>query len=206
MLIILSKLLIAQTISEDRVVDKQLFGEENILNLKTNLLQPISNIGVEIPVAERWTVGLDYYFPWYLSSNNSYCYELLAGYINTKYWFNQHHYKNRQAIGAFIGIGHYDFQFQEYNGHQGRYFNLGCDYTYVLPSPKCGIRIELNVGFGYLWRRSISYNVTSDKQHLIGNGQYRNKHYFGPTKAEVSIVIPIKRSFFRAFKKKSKEV
>ena len=53
-----------------------------ILAARTNLLVPALNVGVEVPVGYSWSVGADYYFPWWLARSNRYCAEMLGWFVD----------------------------------------------------------------------------------------------------------------------------
>lgn len=180
----------------DRYIYKSNFVRDNsvkeIFNIRTNLLLPFSNVGIEMPIASSWTVGLDYYFPWYLSKNNSRCYQFIAGLVNTKYWLKPLVPTGTHALGVYSGGGYYDFQTRRQKGDQGEFITLGADYTFVFPISRDGIRLEFNLGIGYVWTKYRPYNVIDGGQYLCKRPEKR-KNYFGPSKAGIILVIPILR-------------
>ena len=40
---------------------------------RTNLLVPALNVGLEFPIKDHWSIGVDYYYPWAVSSLFSPC-------------------------------------------------------------------------------------------------------------------------------------
>ena len=172
---------------------------KTILAARTNLLAPGLNFGVEIPIGNHWSVGLDYYYPWAVSAQNKWCAEMLGWFIDGKYWFTG---ENNQwtptsklkghAVGVYGGVGYYDFQ-KRTNGIQGEYLDLGVDYTYAMPVANDKLRIAFNLGIGYIYTLYRPYYPSSDFEDLIKEPgvKHRSTAFFGPTKASVSLVYPI---------------
>ena len=172
---------------------------QTILAARSNLLIPGMNVGLEIPIGSHWSIGLDYFYPWFVSDENLWCGEMLGWFIDAKYWFPG---KNStwaptsklkgHAVGVYAGIGYYDYQ-KRTNGAQGEYLDLGIDYTYALPIANDQLRLEFNVGLGYIYTLYRPYYPSSDYEDLIKEPgiKYRSTNFIGPTRASVSLVYPI---------------
>ena len=172
---------------------------KTIFAARTNLLVPGLNFGLEFPIKENWSVGLDYYFPWLLSGKNKWCGEMLAWFANAKYWFTND--KTRwlpdsrlkgHAIGVYAGAGYYDFQ-SKIKGAQGEFIDFGVDYTYGLPVANDKLRLEFNLGIGFIKTWYRPYTPSSDYEDLIKEPgvKYRTTNFVCPTMAGVSLVWPI---------------
>lgn len=168
-----------------------------ILAARTNLLVPALNVGVEVPVGYSWSVGADYYFPWWLARSNRYCAETLGWFVDTKYWFGKDRGEEDKltghALGAYAGFGYYDYQWEK-SGNQGEYIDIGVDYTYAIPLAKDRLRMEFNIGLGWIHTVARHYTPTDDYTDLIKDPGIRHRKYnfFGPTRASVSLVVPIR--------------
>ena len=168
-----------------------------ILAARTNLLVPALNVGVEVPVGYSWSVGADYYFPWWLAQSNRYCAEMLGWFVDTKYWFGKDRDEEDKltghALGAYAGFGYYDYQWEK-SGNQGEYIDIGVDYTYAIPLAKDRLRMEFNIGLGWIHTVARHYTPTDDYTDLIKDPGIRHRKYnfFGPTRASVSLVVPIR--------------
>lgn len=168
-----------------------------ILAARTNLLVPALNVGVEVPVGYSWSVGADYYFPWWLARSNRYCAEMLGWFVDTKYWFGKDRDEEDKltghALGAYAGFGYYDYQWEK-SGNQGEYIDIGVDYTYAIPLAKDRLRMEFNIGLGWIHTVARHYTPTDDYTDLIKDPGIRHRKYnfFGPTRASVSLVVPIR--------------
>lgn len=76
-----------------------------VVALRSNLLVPALNFGVEVPIGTHWSVGADYYFPWvWPKRDNKNCFELLAWGIEGRYWFG----RERTVFDRLQGHSLYD--------------------------------------------------------------------------------------------------
>ena len=169
---------------------------------RTNLLVPALNVGLEFPIKDNWSLGIDYYYPWAVSDQNKWCGEMLGLFVDAKYWFPGQKYQwtradrlQGHAIGIYGGAGYYDYQ-NIRHGYQGEYIDTGVDYTFGLPvGPKGNkwMRIEFNVGVGWIRTWARHYAPSDDYTQLIKDQGVKNLvfDYFVPTRASVSFLLPI---------------
>ena len=70
---------------------------------------------------------------------------------------------------------------------------MGIDYTYALPIAEDKLRLEFNVGLGFIYTLYRPYYPSSDYDDLIKEPgiKYRSTNFIGPTRASVSLVYPI---------------
>lgn len=167
---------------------------DEILYLRTNFLSPLTNFGVEYCINDTWSIGADYYFPWaFRNPNHKNCVQLLGGQIEGRYWIGDRYYHNRlegQSIGVYLSGGYYDFG-RNYTGNQGEFVSAGVDYLYSLPICNDKLHLEFTIGIGYLYSYVKPYEVLEDGGLAYKLGYTKNFHWFGPTKAGVSLVVPI---------------
>ena len=119
-----------------------------------------------------------------------------------RFWFNSWERESRdKMIGWFVGVygmsAKYDFQFDTKLNYQGEYYSVGISAGYIhklknLSGRPTNARLEFSLAAGYLQTDFRHYLPTDDYTLLI-----RDKYnvgrvsYFGPTKAKISIVVPI---------------
>ncbi|MBQ6954177.1 MAG: DUF3575 domain-containing protein, partial [Bacteroidales bacterium] len=175
-----------------------------LFSLRTNLLLPALNVGIEVPLGSHWSVGADWYYPWLWRPKHAqgvdysgWCVEALGLNLEGRYWFRSHKVNGQRtaptghSVGLYAMAGYYDFE-RNYKGLQGEYATVGVDYLYAIPVFKKKLRLELSLGVGYFYSLARNYEVYSQ-----GGKGYKVKdmaksiQYFGPTKATVSLVIPI---------------
>ena len=167
-----------------------------VVALRSNLLVPALNVGVEVPIGTHWSVGADYYYPWiWPKSDNKDCFEFLGWGVEARYWFG----KNRtvmdrlqgHSLGLYGYMGYYDFE-RNYQGYQGEFVNIGLDYTYAMAvGKKRAVHFEFSLGVGYIYSQARKYTVIEPGSPLISDKRTKKIGFFGPTKANISLVVPI---------------
>lgn len=170
--------------------------KDEIFYLRTNLLAPFSNIGAEVCLNDNWSLGADYYFPWVpRNPNNVNCFQLLGWSLEGRYWFGRYRTWMDRLEGHSVGVnvagGYYDFE-KDYAGNQGEFAQIGFDYLYSLPVCKDRLHLEFSIGLGYIYSYMKPYDVFEDGGKAYKTGYTKNFHWVGPTKATVSLVVPIK--------------
>lgn len=121
---------------------------------------------------------------------------MYGGELFCRYWFGAaadekpltgHH------LGAYLQALTYDFEFGG-TAHMGGkpggtlfdrpHIGVGVEYGYSLPIAK-RFNIDFSLGIGYLGGRVYEFIPTGDEYKWIAT---KDKHWFGPTKLEVSLV------------------
>ncbi len=191
------------TEAEAEITDSVLPMEDNSgartcpFALKTNLLFDIlaaPNVEVEVPIGKRWSVMGEWWFPWWVSKDDDWCYQLLYGGVEGRYWLGNRSRRDVMTghfLGVFAGGGKYDFEWDD-AGYQGEfYIAAGISYGYAHKIAK-HLRLEYNIGIGFLQTEYRHYHGEEDNKYLVwqSNGRYT---WLGPTKAKVSLVwmLPI---------------
>ncbi len=163
--------------------------------IRSNLLLPLLNFGIEVPIGTKWSVGADYYFPWQKrDKSNKNCTQVLMWNLEGRYWFGKDRTKDYLLEGHSIGLntmfGLYDLE-KDYTGHQGEFVNFSVDYTYGMPIFKDKLHLEFTIGLGYLFSKAEKYNVLEEGGKGYKKSYKENIHWVGPNKLGVSIVVPI---------------
>lgn len=180
-----------------------------VVALRSNLLCPLMNIGVEVPLSNRFSLGADWYYPWAMRSwmngvfpAQKYCLQGLAASIEARWWFGAKHsvstgdprYRLRgHSIGVVATGGYYDGEY-DWKGEQGEFIALGVDYMYALPLGKGGVHFEFDLGAGFALNSYRRYNVRYEGGHLIGDGPRATRYSPVPLRARISLVIPITKN------------
>lgn len=142
--------------------------------LRSNLLLPLMNIGVEVPLCNRWSLEADWYSPWclrtWMNSLGDYyrnCFQVQGAYVCGRVWLGRRHanaggderYRLRgHSVGVGVGAVHYDVG-TDYRGRQGDAIALGADYKYALPLGRGRIHLEFTAGVCVYWERCRDYAV-----------------------------------------------
>ena len=162
-----------------------------VIALKNNILYDLAlapTVEVELPVGQRWSLNMEYKCPWWSNNKRGFCYQLLSGGAEVRYWLGNR--KNRERLtGHFLGIyvegGVYDFQFDEDKGYRGNYYAAsGLTYGYSHRLAR-HLALEFSLGIGYLETEYRKYTTYESDLIWTSSGRY---HFIGPTKAKVSLV------------------
>ena len=176
-----------------------------VVAVRSNLFLPAMNVGVEVPLSNRLSVGADWYYPWAWRPwmNRFYpaqarCWQALGGTVEGRVWLGKAHreddafrkYRLRgHSVGVLVGAGYYDVQ-PAWRGRQGELFIAGIDYMYALPLGRGGVHLEFDVAVGYVntgWR---GYEVHEEGGRLIGNWEDGSWQGLVPLRAGINVVVP----------------
>ena len=159
--------------------------------LKTSALYDVAavpNIGVELYVGKGWSVNANWMYAWWSNRSKNRFWRIYGGDVEVRRWFGEQ--ASRKPLqGHHVGIygqgATYDFEFggRGYLGDKWA-FGGGLSYGYSMPVGK-RLNVDFTLGLGYLG--------SEYKEYLPIEGHYvwqvtKRLHWWGPTKAEVSLV------------------
>ncbi len=167
--------------------------------LKTNMLYDalaVPNIGVEFYLGGNWSISGNWMYGWWKNDNRHRYWRIYGGDIAVRKWFGKKA-GEKPLTGHHVGIyGQaftYDFEWGG-KGYMGgepggtiwdrTNFAAGVEYGYSLPIAK-RMNIDFTIGIGY-WGGKY-YEYTPLDGHYVWLAT-KNRHWFGPTKAEISLV------------------
>ena len=188
-----------------RMPAREITGRRMILAAKTNLLYDavtMLNAEIEVPFLYRFSLLWEDVFPWW-ETGNKYCLQHWEMGPELRVWLRSWRADSMNKMtGWFVGgygmSSRYDFQFDTKIDYQGEYWSAGLCAGYVMPIRKgwlhdaLNARLEFELAAGYLQTAYRHYLPTDSYDMLI-----RDKYnagvatYIGPTKAKVSLVVPI---------------
>jgi hypothetical protein len=168
---------------------------QQVVAVRTNLLSPLTNIGVEVCLNDRWSLEADYYFPWVArNEDHQDAVQMLAWGVTGRCWLGKNRTYTSRLLGHSVGlgtyIGYYDLE-RNYTGHQGEFASVCLDYMYAMPVFNNRMHLEFTVGLGYLYSYARPYDVFESGGKAFREGYTKNIHWAGPLKAGVSLVVPI---------------
>lgn len=169
------------------------------MSVKTNMLYDallVPNIGLEFYLGKNWSVAGNWMYGWWNTNNKHRYWRTYGGDIAIRKWFGKkadekpltgHH------LGVYGQLFTYDFEWGG-KGHMGGQpggtlwdemnYAAGVEYGYSLPIAY-RLNLDFTIGVGY-WGGKY-YKYTPMDGHYVWQ-ETRNRHWFGPTKAEVSLV------------------
>ena len=177
-------------------------GSQPLLALKTNLLADVAtfvNVGVEVPLGQRYSLAGEFYFPWWSNSSKDLTIQMLGGTLEGRYWLGERRGKSPLTgfyAGIYGGAGYYDFQLgslTDGDGVQGDFYVMGgisAGYAHQIGKH---LRMEYSLGVGYLRSDYSKYSPVQDTKY----GDIKVIHYpwekkkfsgFLPSKLAVSLV------------------
>ena len=177
------------------------------MSLKTNMLYDVllvPNIGAEFYAGRGWTVGGSWAYAWWSREKNDFFWRLYGGELYVRKYFGRraaekpltgHH------LGVYGEIFTYDFELggRGYIGGKpgGNLWNkmnyaVGVEYGYSLPITR-RLNLDFTLGIGY-WGGEYKIYDPEDGHYVWK--ETRQRHWFGPTKAEVSLVWLLGRGNF----------
>lgn len=161
------------------------------MSLKTNMLYDllaVPNIGIEFYLGKNWSIAANWMYAWWKTDKHHRYWRTYGGDIAVRKWFGRkagektlsgHH------LGLYGQMLTYDFEWEGkgYLGDRWSYAG-GVEYGYSLPVAR-RLNIDFTLGVGYLGGEYKKY-VPRDG-HYVWKAT-KDRHWFGPTKAEVSLV------------------
>lgn len=189
-------------ISEPLIDNTSLYEEKEsrsfYMTIKTNLLEDVlitPNIGAEFHITNNWTLGANWTYAWWRRKTSHKYWRIYGGALYLKKYFGRlakekplqgHH------LGVYINGYTYDFMLDETGimsgtptGSHLHNFNYGggIEYGYSLPVAK-RLNLDFSIGFGYFGGKYRKYEHI-DNCYVWQATNHR--HWFGPTKAEISL-------------------
>lgn len=166
---------------------------------KTNMLFDaalVPNLGAEFYLGKNISLYCEWMYAWWDNNPHHRYWRIYGGDLGLRWWFGRkanekpltgHH------LGIYGGILTFDFEIGDTGYLGGKpggtlwdrwLLNTGIEYGYSLPIAK-RLNIDFSIGLGYMGGNYIKY-------YPFDNDYYFDKEYkmqyFGPTKAEISLV------------------
>lgn len=169
--------------------------------VRSNLLLPGLNLGVETAVGRHGSLGFDYLYPWFWPSpENKSCFELLACRWECRYWWNNRwripgsrgfEQLSGHSLGLAVSAACFDFE-RSFRGEQGEAVAFELGWKYACPLMSGRIHLECSLSIGVLLSESVPYRVFESGGKLIRiPGVCCDISYFGPMGAGVSLSVPV---------------
>ncbi len=167
--------------------------------VKTNMLEDlflVPNIGMEFYLGGQWSVGANWKYAWWNIDSKAYFWRIYGGDVYVRRYFGSKA-KEKPLLGHHIGIYAqavtYDFELggkgimggvPSGNMFDKLNYGVGVEYGYSLPIAK-RLNMDFSIGFGYLGGQYQEYKPVDDCYVWQAT---KHRHYWGPTKAEISLV------------------
>lgn len=196
---VLALLVICHVSARGSETSEQNIRKPFLMSVHTNMLYDaltVPNIGAEFYIGDNLSVNSQWMYAWWSQKKRNRFFRIYGGDLSLNYWFgNEARKKPLGGHHAGIYIGMFTFCFE--NGHTGYLggmsggniwnrcmLNVGVQYGYSLPISR-RLNLDFTIGVGYIGGKVVKY--------LPENGHYyweatTRRRWFGPTKAEISLV------------------
>lgn len=182
---------IMEYVEKDTVVEEVKKCKPFYMAVKSNMLYDailIPNIGVEFYLGKNFSVAANWMYAWWKCDHKHNYWRTYGGDIEGRWWFGSKAHEKPLTghhLGIYAQMLTYDFELggKGYLGPKWSYGG-GISYGYSLPVAE-RINIDFGIGIGYLGGKYKEYEPQDD--HYVWQATKR-RHWFGPTKAEVTFV------------------
>jgi hypothetical protein len=168
------------------------FISAQTIGLKSNLLYDVTttmNLGLEAGLGKKWTLELPVnYNPWSFPNDRKIKHWLIQPEL--RYWlcekFNGHFFGLHSHVAGFnvAGIKRTGFENSRYEGYA---YGAGVSYGYQwILNKRWSIEATFGLGYAFLDYGKYQCGTCEPKIKDV------EKHYFGPTKAGVSLIYILK--------------
>lgn len=177
------------------------------LAVKTNMLYDallVPNIGVEVYLGKDWSVAANWMYAWWKTDRRHWYWRTYGGDLSVRKWLGKAA-KAKPLTGHHLGVYGQIFTYDFETGGKGYIggkpggtlwdkmnYSAGVEYGYSLPVPY-RLNIDFSIAVGY-WGGTYYEYKPVDNCYVWQSTKER--HWFGPTKAEVSLVWLIGRGNF----------
>lgn len=168
-------------------------GKAQGLALKTNMLYDavlIPNIGVEVGLGRKWTASADWFYTWFSSDNRHRYWQGYGGYVTLRRYISKNAAESSVAFprGHHLGVYAlgmtYDVEWGG-RGYQAAKFGFGAgvEYGYSKRIAK-NLHLDFSLGLGFQDGEYKEYEPRDDCYVWLST---HKRHWWGPTKAEVTL-------------------
>lgn len=193
------RVIVRDTVYLERIVYQCQERKPLYMAVKTDMLQDAlltPNIGLEFYLGKMWSIGADWHYAWWRNDRRHRYWRNYGADLYVRRWWGRraedkpltgHH------IGAYGQVFTYDIEWggRGYMGGKpgGDIFDranyaFGLEYGYSLPIAR-HFNIDFTLGVGYWGGKHLEY-VPKDGCYVWEKTKQR--HYFGPTRLEISLV------------------
>ena len=167
--------------------------------LKTNLLYDaalVPNVGAEFYIGKNWSVGANWMYAWWKNDASAWYWRIYGGDVYLRKWFGKKA-EEKPLTGHHIGVYAQTLTYDFCTGGRGYMggepggnifdragFAGGIEYGYSHPISR-KLNLDFTIGVGYLGGKYHEY-LPEDNCYVWQ--VTKNRKWFGPTKAEVSLV------------------
>ena len=179
-----------ETIPQDNTDKDETEKKPFFMAVKTNLLYDVAlvpNVGVEIYLGQGWSIGGNWMYAWWRNDPRHRYWRIYGGELDIRKYFGRKA-AEKPLQGHHLGVYAQGLTFDFETGGKGYLSNFsygfGLEYGYSLPVAK-RLNIDFGIGIGYDGGKYKVY--TPEDGHYVYK-ETKQRHWFGPAKAEISLI------------------
>ena len=184
----------------------QTYRKPVYFSIKSNLLYDavlLPNLAAEVYLGAKWSLQVNGNWSWWTfdrPERREWFHRIQSVGAELRYWFDSPYPLHGQAVGFYGSTGNYDLRLFPTNesskGWQSkRSWSVGLSYAYSVPI-SCYFNMEFGISVGYLGGKYYPYYYCIEDAWWAKQDA-KNRHYFGPTQAGVSLVWMIGSGYNR---------
>lgn len=157
---------------------------------KTNLLYDVAlvpNVGLEFYLGKGWSIGGNWMYAWWCKDSKHRYWRIYGGELDIRKYFGRKA-AEKPLQGHHLGVYAQGLTFDFETGGKGYLsdfsYGFGLEYGYSLPVAK-RLNIDFGISVGY---DGGKYKVYEPEDDCYVYKETKQRHWFGPTRAEISLV------------------
>ena len=160
------------------------------MGIKTNLIYDaalIPNLGLEFHLGKRWSLDANYCHAWWANEPENVFWRIYGGELGLrKYFGGKSHWTplSGHHLGVYCQCYTYDYELGERGQMSPMTYGAGIEYGYSVPLGR-SLNLDFGLGLGYL---GGEYYIYDPDQGCYVWERTMQRHWFGPTKFEISLV------------------
>lgn len=169
-------------------------SHKGMFAIRTNLLYDavaIPNIGVDVYLSRHISLGVNWMYSWWKTDKTHKYWRTYGGDVHADYWLDPTLRWSGHHVGVYGQMVTYDFEWNG-RGYQGPKWSWGggISYGYSFWLSR-HFSLDCNIGVGYLSGKLYEYTPGYNTDPKYYKEKERTLNWFGPTKAEVSLIWKI---------------
>lgn len=178
------------TIPQDNADKEETEKKPFFMAVKTNLLYDVAlvpNVGLEFYLGQGWSISGNWMYAWWKNDARHRYWRIYGGELDIRKYFGRKA-AEKPLQGHHLGVYAQGLTFDFETGGKGYLSNFsysfGLEYGYSLPVAK-RLNIDFGIGIGY---GGGKYKVYEPEDGCYVYKETKKRRWFGPTKAEISLV------------------
>lgn len=145
----------------------------------------VPNIGMEFYAGKNFSISASWMYAWWSKNPNHRYWRIYGGDIEVRRWFGASQPLHGHHVGIYGQMFTYDVEFGG-KGYQGPRWSYGAGIAYGFSLPVSQrLNLDFTIGIGYVGGKYYKHKPIDN--HYVWQAT-KQRHYFGPSKAEITLV------------------